>query len=61
MSAPLQVSLLIGLAVLGVLVTGSYISKRGQGMCLNDTLREVLLWGGGFIVYAVLDYFILMR
>ena len=51
----------LALAMLGVLVSGIYVSCRGYGICSSDTLREALMWGGGFIFYAVLDYFILMH
>ena len=51
----------IVLAMVCVLVSGIYISCRGQGLCSSDTMREALMWGGGFIIYAVFDYFILMR
>jgi len=51
----------IALAILGVLVAVVYVTWRKQELRLGDTMREALLWGGGFIVYAVFDYFILMR
>ena len=61
MNPLLQFLLPIVLAVLCVFVAGIYILNRGRGMCFRDTLRETLMWGGGFIIYAVFDYLILMR
>ncbi len=61
MTSTFQLSFCIVLAMVCVLVTGSYMMNRGQGICSNDTLREALMWGGGFIIYAMFDYFILMR
>jgi len=42
------------------LMAGIYAVCRNQGMYSSDTLREVAIWGFGFIIYAVFDYFILM-
>jgi uncharacterized membrane protein YphA (DoxX/SURF4 family) len=62
MSAPFQLPFVaIVLAMLGVFATGIYLSCRSEGVYQNDNLREALLWGGGFIIYAIFDYFILMR
>lgn len=60
MNLPFQLLLPIGLAMTCVFATGIYMSQRGDGICSSDSLREAMLWGGGFIVYAVLDYFVLM-
>ena len=61
MVTPLYVSFMfMVLAMLSVLAAGVFISSRSNGTFLKEEPREVLLWGGGFIVYAILDYFILM-
>ena len=51
----------VALTMAMVLAGGLLVACRGHGICSRDTLREMLLWVGGFIVYAVVDYFILMR
>jgi hypothetical protein len=61
MNAPLQLLLPIGLVLLSVFATGVYMLNRGQRVSLNGNVREALLWGGGFIIYAVFDYLILMH
>jgi hypothetical protein len=43
------------------LAAGIFLTCRGQGIRSNDSLREALIWGSGFIIYAAFDYFILMR
>jgi hypothetical protein len=60
MDTSLQLSLLIVLAVLCVLVAGNFMINRAQGMSANENWRETKMWGGGFIIYAALDYLILM-
>ncbi|MBI3902682.1 MAG: hypothetical protein HY306_07030 [Nitrosomonadales bacterium] len=52
---------LLGLVVVGALTTGIFWTCRGQGVCSSDSMREALLWGGGFIIYAVIDYLVLMH
>jgi hypothetical protein len=63
MDTSLQFLLPMGLALLSVVVAGVYMLNRGRGIYLNndDNVREALMWGGGFIVYAVFDYMILMH
>ena len=51
----------IGLLMLAMLASGILWVCRGQGECMNDSVREALLWGGGFLLYAVIDYLILMH
>ena len=53
--------LTMALGMLCVLAAGIFITCRNHGTCTAETVKEVLLWGGGFIVYAIFDYFILMR
>ena len=60
MDTPFQISLPIVLVMAGVLVAGNYVINRKQGMCSSDNFRETKMWGVGFIIYAALDYFILM-
>lgn len=43
-----------------LLVAGIFVTCREYGICSNQTFREILMWGGGFILYAVFDYFIFM-
>lgn len=62
MTAAFHISYLyVALSVAGVLVTGVCVLCRGYGICSRDTLREVMLWGGGFIIYSIFDYLILLR
>ena len=53
-------SWLIVLAMALVVIAGNYVINRRQGMRQSENLRETRMWGLGFIVYAVLDYFILV-
>ena len=43
-----------------LVVGGNYLVNRRQGMRDKENLKETRMWGAGFIVYAVLDYFILI-
>ena len=61
MNAPIQLLLIIGLAMLSVFVGGVYMTNRKDGISSSDSWREALVWGGGFSVYAVFDYIILMH
>jgi len=58
---PQLTNLPIVLAIVSLVVAGIYWSCRGQGICSNEYIREAVIWGGGFLIYAVLDYYILMR
>jgi hypothetical protein len=61
MNSPLLFLVATGLTILFVFVTGIYLSNRSEGILSNETVKEALLWGGGFIIYAIFDYFILMH
>ena len=50
----------VALSMALVLATGVFMTSRGQGIYASDTLQEMLLWTGGFIIYAIADYFFLM-
>jgi hypothetical protein len=52
---------IIGVATVCIFATGIYSLSRGQVFYLSDNVKEALLWGGGFIIYAVADYFIFMH
>lgn len=54
-------TLLLGSVTVCALTTGIFWTCRGQGICSSDSAREALMWGGGFIIYAVIDYFVLMH
>lgn len=36
-------------------------SKESNKVRSNEALMEVLIWGGGFIIYAIIDYLIFMH
>jgi hypothetical protein len=60
MNAPFQLLLPIGLAMTFVFASGVYMTNRGDDIDSTDSLKEAMMWGGGFIIYAVLDYIVLM-
>lgn len=60
MNPSFQLSLPLVLAILCVLMTGNYFINRQQGVSTRDNLRETRMWGVGFIIYALLDYLILI-
>jgi hypothetical protein len=61
MNASLYLLVIIGVATVCIFATGIYSLSRGQVFYLSDNVKEALLWGGGFIIYAVADYFIFMH
>ena len=36
-------------------------SKEQKGVKSNELLMEIAIWGGGFMIYAVIDYLIFMH
>ena len=61
MSPIFQHSVLLLMGLLFALVAAEYSIRRWQGICIGVAWREAMIWGGGFIIYGVLDYFVLMR
>lgn len=60
MQSSLQFSWL-AVAILAALVTaGNYLVNRRQGMRQKENVHETEMWGLGFIIYALLDYFIVV-
>lgn len=44
-----------------IFTAGIVYAFRNQVMQARETYFEMLLWGGGFVVYAVVDYLLFMR
>lgn len=42
-------------------LAGWVLAWRSHWVRSNETFREIFLWTGGFIIYAIADYVILMR
>jgi len=44
-----------------IFTAGIVFTFRDQAMRARETFLEMFLWGGGFVVYSVVDYMIFMR
>lgn len=52
----------IVLVMVSALTVGIFFTSNDrQGMQHSDSIMEVLIWGGGFIIYAVIDYLVFMH
>jgi hypothetical protein len=61
MKMPLLLLLPLMIAMACLIGAKIYHSNRAGDLHSNDSLQEAFLWIGGFGIYAVLDYFILMH
>ena len=61
MNASMPLFLPVGLVMVTILAAGIYITARGDETSSNNSFREAVMWAGGFIIYAVFDYLILMH
>ena len=60
MSTWSQFSWFVVLLLAGLVVAGNYLVNRRQGMRVSENMRETRMWGVGFLIYAVVDYFLLV-
>lgn len=60
MNTSFQSAILIVLVTLCVFVSGNYITNMVEEMPAEKNWRETQMWGAGFVIYAVLDYLVLI-
>ncbi len=52
----------MALVMVSAFVVGIFLTaKDRKGMQSNEPLKEVLIWGGGFVIYAIIDYLMFMH
>lgn len=60
MNASFKLGILIVLVTWCVFVAGNYLTNMVEEIPPEKNMRETQMWGAGFIVYAALDYLILI-
>ncbi|MBI3901659.1 MAG: hypothetical protein HY306_01725 [Nitrosomonadales bacterium] len=54
------VTFLFVLLLISAFMGGIFLTSLRNGLCPTASLREAVIWGSSFIVYAVADYLLVV-